>query len=236
MPADLNAEAVEERGEHGGKDNRVNDRCAALPRRTGRADFPHPALARIVSSMKHSQRPRAQGFQVSVQANPLPFGPATLTASAQVSSQADPHEVIDLPKRLTRIAQAKVVGPALQVSVQPLDQFRQGGVTLLRIDELTQRLPFPRHRLAGWLQVPVAPGSPVLVSVIPKGVAQKIQALTDLSQVQHARFLAVDLQPQPPLQFALDPAAQLWAAVAGPNHKSAGLPNNPFPCPLPRAP
>jgi hypothetical protein len=151
------------------KDNRVNDRRSPLPRRTGRADFPHPALARIVSSRKHSQRHQAQVFQVSVQANSLPCAPATLTASAQVSSQADPHEVIDLPKRLTRIAQAKVVGPSLQVSVQPLDQFRQGCVTLLRIDELTQRLPFPRHRLAGWLQVPVAPAAPVLVAVIPKG-------------------------------------------------------------------
>ena len=136
------------------KDNSVNDRRSPLPRRTGHADFPHPALARIGSSRKHSQRHQAQMFEVSVQANSLPATPATLTASAQVLSQADPHEMIDLPKRLARIAQSKIVGPASQVSVQSLDQFRQGCMALLWVDQLPQRLPFPSHRLAGWLQVP----------------------------------------------------------------------------------
>src|SRR5437879_11538691 len=104
-------------------------------------------------------------FEVSVQANSLPATPATLTASAQVLSQADPHEMIDLPKRLARIAQSKIVGPASQVSVQSLDQFRQGCMALLWVDQLPQRLPFPGHRLAGWSQAPVAPGSPRLVEV-----------------------------------------------------------------------
>jgi len=140
-----------------------------LPRQTGRADFPHPALARIVSSRKHSQRHHAHVFQVSVQANALPCAPATLTASAQVLPQAAPHKVIDLAKRLGRIAQAKTVGPASQVAVQSLNQFRQECMTLLWIDQLAQRL-------AGWLQVPVAPSSPVLVPVIPKSVAQEVQA------------------------------------------------------------
>src|SRR5438105_15324726 len=162
-------------------------------------------------------------FEVSVQANSLPATPATLTASAQVLSQADPHEMIDLPKRLARIAQSKIVGPASQVSLQSLDQFRQGCMTLLWINQLPQRLPLPRHRLRGWLQVPVAPAAPVLVAVIPEGVAQKVQALADLLQVQHARFLAVDLQPQPPFQFALDPSAQLWADVACQYDKVASI-------------
>ena len=38
------------------KGPKTNDRCFPLPRRTGHGDFPPPALARVVSSRKHSQR------------------------------------------------------------------------------------------------------------------------------------------------------------------------------------
>src|SRR5438132_10082204 len=108
-------------------------------------------------------------FQVSIKADALPRSPAALAASAQVFAQPAPHEVIELPKRLARIAQLEIVGPPSQVPIHAPNQFRQGCVALLRIDELPQRLPFPRHRFAGWLEIEVAAGSSViLVSVIPQ--------------------------------------------------------------------
>jgi hypothetical protein len=204
------------------KGPKTNDRRSPLPRRTGHGDFPHPALAKVVYSTRRSQCHQAQVFQVSIKANTLPRTPAPLAASAQMFAQAAPHEVIELPKRLARITQPKVIGPASQMPVQWPNQFRQRGVALLRIDELPQRLSLPCHRFARWLQVQVAPGSSsILVWVIPKGVVRKIQALAGLSQVQHASLLAVDLQAQPSFQFALHPAAQLWADVAAKTSKSS---------------
>jgi len=89
----------------------ANDRCSPLPRRTGHGDFPHPALARAVSSRTHSQLDQSQMVQVSIQADTLPTTPAPLAATAQALAQPIPHEVIELAKWLTRIAQAEVVGP-----------------------------------------------------------------------------------------------------------------------------
>src|SRR5437867_12025669 len=90
----------------------------------------------------------------------------------------------------------------------------------------TQRLPFPRHRLAGWLQVQIAPSSSsIAVSVIPEGVAQEVQALAALLQVQHASLFAVDMQPQPSFQFAFDPSPQLWADIAGQYDKIVRIAN-----------
>src|SRR3989442_1605195 len=194
-----------------------------LPRRTGHGDFPHPALAKVVSSRKHSQGHQAQVFQVSVKANPCPCAPAALTASAQVLTQAASHEMIEVPKRLARIAQPEIVGPSSQVRIQSPNQFRHRCVALLRVNELAQRLPFPRHRLAGWLQVQVTLGPSILVLVIPKGVAQKIQTLAGLSHIQHASLFPVDLQPQPSFQFALNPAAQLRADVASQYDKTVRI-------------
>ena len=109
---------------------------APLPHRTGHGDFPHPALARVVFAREHSQRHEAQVFQVSVEANALPNAPAALAASVQVLAQAIAHEVIELAKRCSRVTQAKIIGPATQMAVQPPNQLRQRCMALLRTDEL----------------------------------------------------------------------------------------------------
>src|SRR5450756_2059447 len=72
-----------------------NDRRSPLPRRTGHGDFPHPALARVVYSRKHSQRFEAQVFQVSIQADPWPPSPTPLAAPLQVASQSVADEVVE---------------------------------------------------------------------------------------------------------------------------------------------
>ena len=150
---------------------------APLPRQTGHGDFPHPAFAHVVSSRKHSQTHQSQMVQMRIETDALASTPAPLTATAQMSPQSISHEVIEVPKRLPRIAQAEILRPARQMTIQSPDQVRQRCVTLLRIDQTPQRVPFPRHRFARGLQVPVAPGPTLQVSVLPKGVPQKIQAL-----------------------------------------------------------
>src|SRR6266705_608941 len=197
------------------KGPQANDRRFPLPRRTGHGDFPHPALAWVGYSRKHSQRLEAQVFQMSIQTDALSFAPAPLTAPFQMAPQAAADEMIEVAECFARVAQREIVRPASQVPIQPPNQFRQGCMALLCVNELSQRFPFPCHRLARWPQVPVSLWPPIPVAIIPKGVTQKVQALASLSQVQHASLFAVDLQPQPSFQFAFDPAAQLRADVAG---------------------
>src|ERR1035437_2760528 len=128
------------------KGPQTNDRRSPLPRRTGHGDFPHPALARVVYSRKHSQRFEAQVFQVSIQADAWPSSPTALAAPLQVASQSVADEVVEGAEGLSREAQPKIVGPTSQMSVHTLNQFRQGCMTLLCVNELPQRFPFPRHR------------------------------------------------------------------------------------------
>src|SRR6267378_2784739 len=166
------------------KGPRANDRRFPLPRRTGHGDFPHPALARVGSSRKHSQRLEAQMFQVSIQTDAVPFSPTPLATPFQMAPQSVADEVVEVAERFARVAQGKIVGPASQMSVQPPNQFRQGCMALLCVNELSQRFPFPCHRLSRWPQVPVSLWPPIPVAVIPKGVTQKVQALSGLSQLQ----------------------------------------------------
>jgi len=120
---------------------KANDRRSPLPRRTGHGDFPHPALARVGSSRKHSQRHEAQVFQVSIHADALPRPPSPLAASPQVARQPFPHEAVEVAECLARIAQLKVVGPASQVSVYLPNQLGQGCMALVR----AKSAPGPRR-------------------------------------------------------------------------------------------
>ena len=123
------------------KGPKANDRRFPLPRRIGHGDFPHPALARVVYSRKHSQRHQAHVLQMSIKANALPRPPATLTTTLQVFAQPMPHEVVQVAERLSRIAQLEVVGPPSQMSIHSPNQLRQWCMALVRTEELPQRLP-----------------------------------------------------------------------------------------------
>src|ERR1041385_594442 len=105
-----------------------------LPRRTGHEDFPHPALACIVFSRKHSQAQQSQMVQMRIDADSLAGPPTPLTAPMQMLSQPIPHEVVQSAKGLPRIAQAKIPGPAPQMPIQSPNQLRQRRVALVRID------------------------------------------------------------------------------------------------------
>src|SRR5258708_3442291 len=200
------------------KGPKANDRRSPLPRRTGHGDFPHPALARVVSSRKHSQTQQSQMVQMSIDTDALTGAPTSLAATLQMSPQARTHERIEFMKRLARIAQLEIVGPASQMPIHPPNQLRDRRVTLMRSGSLTHRFPFPLPRFARGLPVPVTMSPTMPVSVQPKGVAQKIQALTGLLQVQCPGLFPVDPQVQPAFQFALNPVPQLRTDITSHDH------------------
>src|SRR3974390_146784 len=142
-----------------------------LPRRTGRAGFPHPALARVVSYRKHSQRFKPQVLQVSIESDALPRTPAALTAPVQMVVKPVAEELIEVVEGSLWIAQAKVARPSAQIAVQSPNQLGQRSVTLMLVDELAQPVSGSLHRFTRGSHSPVAP-RPMQVAVIPKGVAQ----------------------------------------------------------------
>src|SRR6267143_4372863 len=83
---------------------------------------------------------------------------------------------------------------------------------------------FPSHCFARGRQIPVPLVSAQPVSVVPEGVAQEVQALARYLQVHYPRLLAVELQPEPPLQFAFDKALQWRTDVSRQHHKIIGIP------------
>src|SRR6266478_7687688 len=100
---------------------KTNDRGFPLPRRTGHAEFPHPALARVVFSRKRSQCFEAQVLQVSIQTNALSLAPTALTAPLKMAPQTVAHEMIKVAEGFARVAQFEVVGPTSQMAVQSVN-------------------------------------------------------------------------------------------------------------------
>ena len=115
---------------------KANDRRFPLPRRTGRADFPHPALARVVYAREHSQRLKPQVSQVSRETDALPRTPAALTAPTQMVVKPIADEVVEMVEGALRMAQAKVARPTAQITIQPPNQFGKRSMTLVLVDEL----------------------------------------------------------------------------------------------------
>jgi hypothetical protein len=62
-------------------------------------EISHPALAKVVSARKHSQRLEAQVFQMSIQTEALPFSPTPLAMPFQMAPQAVADEVVEVAER-----------------------------------------------------------------------------------------------------------------------------------------
>src|SRR6266498_3214135 len=101
------------------------------PRRTGREDFPHPALPKtFVSAMRGRpsggllQVHQAHALEVLVVTHSLRRSKRPLAPTLNVLRQALAHVAIDLPKPFTRVPIAKVVRPPLKMSVELFNQLR----------------------------------------------------------------------------------------------------------------
>ena len=94
------------------------------PRRTGRAGFPHPALAETLAASMHrsrpdrSQREQPQMLHLSIKRRAGRRPVRTLAAAPQMFPQAPLHVAVDLAESVPRVTIAKVAGPAFQVTIQ----------------------------------------------------------------------------------------------------------------------
>src|SRR5687767_6738054 len=178
----------------------ANDRFTSAPRRTGRADFPHPALLKALASGRHrftAQSIQTQSTQVRV--DTLPFGQlvGSLAPPLQMAPEPPLKVLGEMAKLPARIPPAEVIPPAFEVPVQFPDQLPDRPEVLPVTDHFPQAFSFTRHRLLGRVHAqktfpPVKAGS-----LKAKGVAQKVQTFPRLAQVHHTGFLAVQSQPQP---------------------------------------
>src|SRR5436190_9369841 len=142
----------------------TNDRFTSAPRRTGQADFPHPALLKALASGMHrfaSELVKAPRAQVFVEG--LAFGQSigTLAAALQMPPQSHLKVTVDVPKRPAGVAQTEVVAPPFQMPVQIANQLSDRPEALFVTDHFPQVLPPP------W-QTAACSGSVLLK---PKGVA-----------------------------------------------------------------
>ena len=117
------------------------------PRRTGRADFPHPALLKTSGRgfrRFDSQKLEPEPLQMFVQRHPLRQLVRTLAAMMlQVIRQPIAEMPVDIPIRLSRVSHRKVAPPAFQLPIQPFHPSRDRRATLTAIRQLIDPIPFP---------------------------------------------------------------------------------------------
>src|SRR5437016_2966805 len=102
------------------------------PRRTGHADFPHPALAiALTSGMRRQlhgpgrQVNQAHTLEVLEEAHPFRRSKGPLAAAARVLAQPPTYEDIDLTEGHARVSESEVVRPARELPVGLGDHGRQ---------------------------------------------------------------------------------------------------------------
>src|SRR5208283_2528637 len=204
------------------------------PRRTGRADLPHPALAETLASSMHrlatlrSQRDQTQMFHLSVNRRTFGRPVGTLAAAPQMFPQAPLHVAVDLAESAARITIAKVAGPAFQVAIQLPDQLRNRDAILWRAGHLAQLRPLPRQGLRRRNHIQVTMPSPLRARpIVPKRESQKVQTGSLLLQLHYPRLLPVDLQPHPGFQLCLDPFHQSRRLLLRQHHEVSSAGDSP---------
>jgi hypothetical protein len=158
-----------------------------------------------------------------------PKGPLASTPRVLRKTFADVG--IDLPKPFAGVSVAKVVCPTSEVTVQLFDELGQRHKTALRTDNLSQLLSLPLQSLLGYrhVEIPVVLASQI--AVIAKHVPQEVELLSWLLQINHPRFVPVDLKPHPVFQLRFDPPAKLVSLIARQHHKIIGIADKLGTCP-----
>src|SRR5208283_1007436 len=152
------------------------------PHRTGRAGFPHPALAETLAASMHrsrpvgSQRDQSQTLHLGTDRRAFRGPVGTLAAAPQMFPQAPVHVAVDLVESVPRIAETEVVAPASQVPIQLPDQLGDRDTILLRVGHLTQLRPLPRQGFLRGNHIQVSTPPPLGArAVVPKRESQKVQ-------------------------------------------------------------
>jgi len=92
------------------------------PRQTGRADFPHPALAGRYCATR-SQVNEPHPFELRANRGAFRGPPCPLATAAKMPRQAFPHEAVGLPEGVPAASRPVGVGPPFEVAVDLPDRF-----------------------------------------------------------------------------------------------------------------
>src|SRR6185369_14717751 len=194
----------------------ANDRCTSAPRRTGQADFPHPALLKALALGMHRFAPKLEESAFAqVGREGLSFGNAigSLAAALQMLPQPVLKVAIEVAKSPAGIPTAEVITPAFEMPVQIANQLSDRPEVLPVTDHLPQSLPFTRHRFCRRVHVQKTVLSAKVVLLKAKGIAQKVQTLPCFAQFHHTGFLTVQFQPKPSFQLFLDELPQASSLI-----------------------
>jgi hypothetical protein len=138
----------------------------------------------------------AQPLIVLVGADSRRHSIRSLAASLQVLPETDLYIIVDMGKGLTRVAKAKIVGPASQMLIQLPNQHRDRSVAVASAGHFFQFHPLALQTLGRGVQVPVV-ARPQSAAVPPNREPQKVQARSWLLQLHQACLVPVDLQSHP---------------------------------------
>ncbi len=192
------------------------------------------------SRLKHAQRvARSCRSQIHkpellhehVERHPFRTTKGPLAPSAQMNSQPVSHKAIDFPKRLARITIPEIVRPSQKMTIQFKDHVGNRFEAHGRACHLPQFCPLPCQGLFRGHHIQVSPCFPEEVSVIAECVPQKIQTGPCFPQINHPRFISVNLQTQPFLKVRFYPLNQLCPLVSRHDYK-VSRPRKPPPRPL----
>ena len=170
-----------------------------------------------------------------VQAHTLGHPIAALTPAVQMKPQTVLNVVVEIAVRLTRIAEAEISGPALQILIQIRNQIRDRFKAKPAAGHSPQRCPFLLHGLlrGDHIQITMPPAMPI--QVVSKRVSQKIQAGTNLLEFDNPRFFPVEFQSHPLFQFRFDELGDLGAPLIRQNYKIIRVSDQFRVRPLPRS-
>src|SRR5664279_852225 len=176
-------------------------------------------MRRQLHGCQPSQVHQPKSLDLLIEADPFRRSEGPLAASSQMLRETTTNVPVDLSEGLAWIPKVEVVLPALQVPVQPLNQLRDRLKALPMIGHLVQLLPLLLQRFRRRTHIEVPPPAPLQVLVVAERESQKVQTPSFFLQVQHPRFLPIDLQPEPSFEFRFNPTRQTTALIARQHHK-----------------
>ena len=114
---------------------------------------PDVRISRIRLSPKspyqeHSQADQSHTTEVSIVGFITRGSPTALASPLKVPTQSGQHVGVDLTQGFTRVAEAEIVAPTSQVTVEFYNQLGQCYVATVRSGLIPQRDPFPSQRFA----------------------------------------------------------------------------------------
>src|SRR6476619_6909718 len=140
----------------------------------------------------------------------------------QMLRQARTCVGIEIAKRMTRVAIAKVLTPASQIGIELAHQRGQRHMAVVCSGQLMHPCTCPLERFARYRDVQIPTWAPMQVAQIDKRIAQKVQGLS-LVKAHNARLVAIELKSQARLEALFDPVFQPDTHVARQHHKVIGV-------------